>query len=144
MVGVGSVGTRAWIVLLLGRDADDPLILQFKEAGSSVLEPYVGASQYDQGGHRVVAGQRLMQATSDIFLGWYRGKGVDGSRPVFYVRQLRDGKGSIDVAAMDPGDVARVRRAVRLDPRARPRPLRRPGRASRRTSATATRSTRRW
>jgi uncharacterized protein (DUF2252 family) len=102
VVGVGSVGTRAWIVLMLGRDSADPLILQFKEAGSSVLEPYVGVSQYDQGGHRVVAGQRLMQATSDIFLGWYRGKGIDGIDRSFYIRQLRDGKGSIDVAAMDP------------------------------------------
>jgi uncharacterized protein (DUF2252 family) len=102
VVGVGSVGTRAWIVLMLGRDASDPLILQFKEAGSSVLEPHVGLSQYDQGGHRVVAGQRLMQATSDIFLGWYRGLGLDGIDRSFYIRQLRDGKGSIDVATMDP------------------------------------------
>lgn len=106
VVGVGSVGTRAWIVLLLGRDESDPLILQFKEAGSSVLEPHVGESQYDQGGHRVVAGQRLMQATSDIFLGWYRGEGLDGVVRSFYVRQLRDGKGSIDVAAMDAPTLA--------------------------------------
>jgi uncharacterized protein (DUF2252 family) len=105
VVGVGSVGTRAWIVLMLGRDSSDPLILQFKEAGASVLEPYVGASQYDQGGHRVVAGQRLMQAASDIFLGWYRGKGVDAVDRSFYIRQLRDGKGSIDVAAMDPASL---------------------------------------
>lgn len=87
---------------MLGRDSSDPLILQFKEAGSSVLEPHVGLSQYDQGGHRVVAGQRLMQATSDIFLGWYRGIGLDGVDRSFYIRQLRDGKGSIDVATMDP------------------------------------------
>ncbi|MFN8168565.1 MAG: DUF2252 domain-containing protein [Candidatus Nanopelagicales bacterium] len=106
VVGVGSVGTRAWIVLLLGRDETDPLILQFKEAGRSVLEPHIGESQYDQGGHRVVAGQRLMQATSDIFLGWYRGEGLDGVARSFYVRQLRDGKGSIDVAAMDAPSLA--------------------------------------
>jgi hypothetical protein len=106
VVGVGSVGTRAWIVLLLGRDSSDPLILQFKEAGRSVLEPHVGESRYDQGGHRVVAGQRLMQATSDIFLGWYRGIGIDGVDRSFYVRQLRDGKGSIDIATMDPPSLA--------------------------------------
>jgi len=100
VVGVGSVGTRAWMTLLLGRDSDDPLILQFKEANSSVLEPYLGASEYDRHGHRVVAGQRVMQAASDIFLGWYRGRGLDGEEHDFYVRQLRDGKGSIDIAAL--------------------------------------------
>jgi len=101
VVGVGSVGTRAWMTLLLGRDDQDPLILQFKEATSSVLEPYVGPSEYEPG-HRVVAGQRLMQATSDIFLGWYRGRGLDGVEHDFYVRQLRDGKGSIDIAMLAP------------------------------------------
>ena len=94
VVGVGSVGTRCVIVLLLGRDADDPLFLQVKEAGPSVLEPYLGRSRFAHGGHRVVAGQRLMQAASDIFLGWMTGK--PGGRQ-FYWRQLRDMKGSIEV-----------------------------------------------
>jgi uncharacterized protein (DUF2252 family) len=94
VVGVGSVGTRCIIVLLLGRDSDDPLFLQIKEAGPSVLEPYLGKSRFVHGGHRVVAGQRLMQAASDIFLGWMTGK--PGGRH-FYWRQLRDMKGSIEV-----------------------------------------------
>jgi uncharacterized protein (DUF2252 family) len=102
VVGVGSVGTRAWMTLLLGRDNDDPLILQFKEATTSVLEPYLGSSEYERHGHRVVAGQRVMQAASDIFLGWYRGRGLDGDDHDFYVRQLRDGKGSIDIALLQP------------------------------------------
>ena len=94
VVGVGSVGTRCIIVLLLGRDSDDPLFLQVKEAGPSVLEPYLGRSRFVHGGHRVVAGQRLMQAASDIFLGWMTGE--PGKRH-FYWRQLRDMKGSIEV-----------------------------------------------
>jgi uncharacterized protein (DUF2252 family) len=102
VVGVGSVGTRAWMTLLLGRDHEDPLILQFKEATQSVLEPYLGRSEYDRHGHRVVAGQRVMQAASDIFLGWYRGRGLDGDEHDFYVRQLRDGKGSVDIALLQP------------------------------------------
>jgi len=102
VVGVGSVGTRAWVVLLLGHDETDPLILQFKESQPSVLEAHLGASEFDRHGHRVVAGQRLMQATSDIFLGWYRGLGLDGVSRDFYVRQLKDGKGSVDVATMTP------------------------------------------
>jgi uncharacterized protein (DUF2252 family) len=93
VVGVGSVGTRCIIVLLLGRDNDDPLFLQVKEAGPSVLEPYLGRSRFTHGGHRVVAGQRLTQAASDIFLGWMTGK--PAGRP-FYWRQLRDMKGSIE------------------------------------------------
>jgi uncharacterized protein (DUF2252 family) len=93
VVGVGSVGTRCIIVLMLGRDGDDPLFLQVKEAGPSVLEPFLGRSKFTHAGHRVVAGQRLMQAASDIFLGWMTGK--PGGRP-FYWRQLRDMKGSID------------------------------------------------
>ncbi len=101
VVGVGSVGTRAWMTLLLGRDHQDPLILQFKEANASVLEPYLGRSEHEPG-RRVVAGQRLMQATSDIFLGWYRGRGLDGTDHDFYVRQLRDGKGSIDLSLLQP------------------------------------------
>jgi uncharacterized protein (DUF2252 family) len=94
VVGVGSVGTRCIIVLLLGRDANDPLFLQVKESGPSVLEPYLGKSRFTHGGHRVVAGQRLTQAASDIFLGWMTGKPAGRH---FYWRQLRDMKGSIEV-----------------------------------------------
>ncbi len=92
VVGVGSVGTRCWIVLLLGRDDEDPLFLQAKEADESVLAPHVGDTTYPTQGERVVSGQRLMQATSDIFLGWERVEGIDGRRRDFYVRQLRDWK----------------------------------------------------
>ena len=105
VVGVGSVGTRAWIVLLLGRDGSDPLFLQAKEAQRSVLEPYVGASPYDHPGRRVVEGQRLMQAASDVFLGWVSAEGLEGRRD-FYVRQLWDGKGSADVERMSARDLA--------------------------------------
>jgi uncharacterized protein (DUF2252 family) len=101
VVGVGSVGTRAWIVLLVGRDDDDPLFLQFKEADSSVLEPYAGASRYENHGERVVRGQRLMQAASDIFLGWLPTVGVDGRPRDYYGRQLWDGKRSIDVESLN-------------------------------------------
>ena len=97
VVGVGSVGTRCIIVLLLGRDVNDPLFLQVKEAGPSVLEPYLGRSRFNHHGHRVVAGQRLTQAASDIFLGWMTGQ--PGLRH-FYWRQLRDMKGSIDTALL--------------------------------------------
>ncbi|MEY9964242.1 uncharacterized protein (DUF2252 family) [Streptacidiphilus sp. MAP12-16] len=93
VVGVGSVGTRCWILLLLGRDGQDPLFLQAKEADDSVLAAHVGASQYRNQGERVVSGQRLMQAASDIFLGWERVDGIDGRRRDFYIRQLRDWKG---------------------------------------------------
>jgi uncharacterized protein (DUF2252 family) len=99
VVGVGSVGTRCLIVLLLGRDADDPLFLQVKEAGPSVLEPYLGRSRFSHCGHRVVAGQRLMQAASDIFLGWMTGKPAGRH---FYWRQLRDMKGTIEVDLLRP------------------------------------------
>jgi uncharacterized protein (DUF2252 family) len=100
VVGVGSVGTRAWIVLLLGRDSSDPLFLQAKEAGASVLEPYLGESRYAAHGRRVVEGQRLMQAASDVFLGWVTVQGIDGKERCFYVRQLWDGKGSAEVERM--------------------------------------------
>jgi hypothetical protein len=99
VVGVGSVGTRAFIVLLQGRDANDPLFLQIKEATSSVLEEFLPKSRYRQHGQRVVEGQRMMQAASDIYLGWT--KGLDTSRR-FYWRQLRDIKGSADPEAMAP------------------------------------------
>ncbi|BAK36419.1 hypothetical protein MLP_34050 [Microlunatus phosphovorus NM-1] len=102
VVGVGSVGTRAWILLLRGRDDQDPLFLQAKEAQESVLERFVGKSRYQNHGQRVVAGQRLMQAASDIFLGWQRVNGLDGQVRDFYVRQLRDWKGSADVDNMAP------------------------------------------
>jgi hypothetical protein len=100
VVGVGSVGTRAWILLLLGRDHQDPLFLQAKEAQESVLERFVGKSRYANHGQRVVAGQRLMQAASDIFLGWQRATGFDGQVRDFYLRQLRDWKGSADLDTM--------------------------------------------
>jgi len=104
---VGSVGTRCWVVLLLGRDAQDPLFLQAKEAGPAVLEPYLSAPGYATAGERVVVGQRLMQTASDIFLGWQRITGIDGAERDFYIRQLRDWKGSIDVEAILPSGLAR-------------------------------------
>jgi uncharacterized protein (DUF2252 family) len=106
VVGVGSVGTRAWISLLLGRDENDPLFLQIKEAGPSVLEPFAGASRFAHAGHRVVAGQRLTQAAGDVLLGWLSVDGLDGKRREFYVRQLWDGKGSAEVDLMDAPTLA--------------------------------------
>ncbi|MFI1159988.1 DUF2252 domain-containing protein [Streptomyces sioyaensis] len=102
VVGVGSVGTRCWILLLLGKDADDPLLLQAKEADESVLAAYAGASRHRNQGARVVAGQRMMQAASDIFLGHERTTGIDGRPRDFYVRQLRDWKGIMQTDAMVP------------------------------------------
>ena len=102
VVGVGSVGTRAWIVLMLGRDETDPLFLQLKEAQASVLEPFLGKSTFTHHGQRVVEGQRLTQAASDIMLGWIRIDDYDGVSRDFYVRQLWDGKGSAVVETMDP------------------------------------------
>jgi uncharacterized protein (DUF2252 family) len=103
VVGVGSVGTRCWIILLLGRDTNDPLFLQVKEAEASVLSRFVGASKYANQGLRVVAGQRLMQASSDIFLGWQRTSvGLDGKQRDFYVRQLRDWKFSMPIESLVP------------------------------------------
>jgi uncharacterized protein (DUF2252 family) len=106
VVGVGSVGMRAWIVLMAGRDDQDPLFLQVKEAQRSVLEGFVGASVHHTHGARVVHGQHLMQAVSDIFLGWERFAGIDGVERDFYVRQLRDWKGSADVENMAPYGLA--------------------------------------
>jgi uncharacterized protein (DUF2252 family) len=102
VVGVGSVGTRAWIALFVGRDQDDPLILQLKEAQRSVLEPYLGSSIYPNHGRRVVEGQRLLQSASDILLGWFRIRAFDGRMRDFYVRQLWDGKYSADIETMSP------------------------------------------
>src|SRR5208283_3030401 len=107
VVGVGSVGTRAWIALMLGRDEQDPLFLQMKEAEASVLEPFLGPSGFSNHGERVVVGQRLMQATSDIFLGWLHvDAGLDGRARDFYVRQLRDWKGSAEIEQMVPTSMA--------------------------------------
>jgi uncharacterized protein (DUF2252 family) len=102
VVGVGSVGTRSWMLLML-EDGENPLFLQAKEAGPSVLEAFVGASAHDNCGERVVVGQRLMQAVSDIFLGWIRAPGIETGEPRdFYLRQLRDWKGSAEIETMVP------------------------------------------
>jgi uncharacterized protein (DUF2252 family) len=102
VVGVGSVGTRAFVVLMLGRDSGDPLFLQAKEAQRSVLEPYTEPSAFENQGERVVQGQRLTQAASDILLGWVKATGIDGKQRDFYVRQLWDQKGSAKVENMTP------------------------------------------
>jgi uncharacterized protein (DUF2252 family) len=107
VVGVGSVGTRAWIALFFGRDGTDPLFLQLKEAEESVLEEYLGASEFANHGERVVTGQRLMQAASDIFLGWVHvDAGLDGNARDFYGRQLKDWKGSAEIEQMVPEGMA--------------------------------------
>jgi uncharacterized protein (DUF2252 family) len=107
VVGIGSVGTRCWVLLLLGRDEHDPLFLQIKEAEASVLEPVLGASNFANHGQRVVEGQRLMQASSDIFLGWVRSETeLDGGPRDFYVRQLRDWKVSVDLETILPRGLA--------------------------------------
>ena len=102
VVGVGSVGTRAWVILMTANGVDDPLFLQLKEAQSSVLEPFLGKSKHASHGQRVVEGQRLMQAASDILLGWTRADGPDGISRDYYVRQLWDGKGSALIEDMKP------------------------------------------
>ncbi len=102
VVGVGSVGTRDWVLLLLGRDDNDPLLLQFKEAETSVLERYLGPSEHDNHGQRVVEGQRLMQAASDVLLGWQRTAVLDGTTRDYYVRQLWDNKGGADLDILSP------------------------------------------
>ena len=102
VVGVGSVGTRAFIVLLLGRDDNDPLFLQIKEAEASVLERFLGKSEFANHGQRVVEGQRITQAASDIMLGYIKAEGVDGVKRHFYIRQLWDEKGSANIEVMDP------------------------------------------
>ena len=107
VVGVGSVGTRAWIALMFGRDESDPLFLQFKEAQSSVLEEFTAKSRYGNHGERVVAGQHLMQASSDIFLGWLHVEaGIDGVSRDFYGRQLKDWKGSFEMEGALPQGMA--------------------------------------
>ena len=143
VVGVGSVGTRAWILLLEGADDGDHLILQAKEAQSSVLEQFLGASEYTQSGQRVVEGQRLMQAASDAMLGWQRTRGIDGVERDFYIRQLRDWKGSAVIEDDASGGLQPVRRSCARGPW----PARTHGRAtgwpSRPTSAGRRRPTRR-
>jgi uncharacterized protein (DUF2252 family) len=102
IVGVGSVGTRAWIVLLIGRDTNDPLFLQVKEAGESVYERYLGKSGFEYAGQRVIAGQRMMQGATDPLLGWDNFKSPDGIERQFYVRQLKDWKGSAKIEKFSP------------------------------------------
>jgi uncharacterized protein (DUF2252 family) len=102
VVGVGSVGTRAWVLLMMGRDGQDPLFMQAKEAEASVLERYVGESEFKNHGERVVEGQWLMQASSDVLLGWLPALGLDDEERDFYVRQLWDGKRSVDVETLPP------------------------------------------
>ena len=107
MVGVGSVGTRAWIALLLGRDDSDPLVLQIKEAQHSVLEPYLEDSEHPTNGERVVQGQRRMQAAGDPFLGWtHITRSLDGEARDYYVRQLWDWKGSATIELMSARGLA--------------------------------------
>ncbi len=111
VVGVGSVGTRAWIALMLGRDDQDPLFLQLKEAEASVFEEFLGPSEFSNHGERVVTGQRLMQASSDIFLGWLHvEEGIDGGDRDFYGRQLKDWKGSAEIERMPPSGLAQYGR----------------------------------
>jgi hypothetical protein len=113
VVGVGGVGTRCWVILLLGRDSGDPLFLQAKEAPHSVLERFASRSAFGNQGQRVVEGQRLMQGASDIFLGWLREPLSFGDPEPrdFYLRQLWDSKISVDIAAMGPSDMALYARA---------------------------------
>ena len=111
VVGVGSVGTRAWVLLFVGRGGKDPLVLQMKEAQASVLEPYLGASEFENHGERVVRGQRLSQAAIDVFLGWQRSLGLDGVEHDFYIRQLWDWKASIDLSTMSESGLHAYARA---------------------------------
>jgi uncharacterized protein (DUF2252 family) len=111
VVGVGSVGTRAWVFLLVGRDGKDPLVLQAKEAQRSVLEPYLGASEFDNSGERVVRGQQISQAVSDVFLGWQRSVGLEGREHDFYVRQLWDWKASADLSTLSESGLHAYSRA---------------------------------
>jgi len=111
VVGVGSVGTRAWVFLFVGRGGKDPLVLQAKEAQASVLEPYLGESEFQNHGERVVRGQRISHAASDIFLSWQRSMGLDGAEHDFYVRQLWDWKASIDLSTMSESGLHAYTRA---------------------------------
>lgn len=113
VVGVGSVGTQAWILLMEAKDGTGWLLLQAKEAQRSVLADYAGESEYDDQGERVVSGQRLMQAASDIFLGWQAVTAPDGSRTDYYVCQLKDWKYSAPIEQTDPPTMARYGRLRR-------------------------------
>jgi len=106
VVGVGSVGERDWVILLHGRDGRDPLLLQAKEANNSVLEEHLGSSTHRNHAQRVVEGQKLMQAVSDIFLGWLSARGPDGGERDYYVRQAADGKGAIDISLLLPAGLS--------------------------------------
>ena len=143
VVGVGSVGTRCWIILMHGPRHEDVLFLQAKEAEASVFERFTKKSSYGNHGARVVAGQRLMQASSDILLGWQRSVGLDGVSRDYYVRQLQDWKGSIDTENAIPEGLKVYRSSA---PTRWPGPTRAraTGSPSRRTSATTRRSRRRW
>jgi uncharacterized protein (DUF2252 family) len=111
VVGVGSVGTRAWVFLLVGREGRDPLVLQAKEAQPSVLEPYLGASEFENSGERVVRGQQISQAVSDVFLGWQRSEGLEGGEHDFYVRQLWDWKASAELSTLSQSGLHAYTRA---------------------------------
>jgi uncharacterized protein (DUF2252 family) len=111
VVGVGSVGTRAWVFLLVGREGKDPLVLQAKEAQRSVLEPYLGGSEFENSGERVVRGQQISQAVSDVFLGWQRSEGLEGAEHDFYVRQLWDWKASADLSTLSESGLHAYSRA---------------------------------
>ncbi|HEX4731642.1 MAG TPA: DUF2252 domain-containing protein [Solirubrobacterales bacterium] len=111
VVGVGSVGTRAWVFLFVSHGVGDPLVLQAKEAVASVLEPHLGASEFENHGERVVRGQRMMQAATDIFLSWQRSTGLDGLDHDFYVRQLWDWKASADLSRMSEHGLVTYTRA---------------------------------
>jgi uncharacterized protein (DUF2252 family) len=111
VVGVGSVGTRAWVILLVGRDGRDPLVLQAKEAQASVLEPHLGASEFANHGERVVRGQRISYVAVDIFLSWLRSEDLDGREHDFYVRQLWDWKASVDLSTMSEAGLYAYTRA---------------------------------
>ncbi len=128
VVGVGSVGTRAWVLLFAGRAGQDALVLQMKEAQASVLERYLGASEFEHHGERVVRGQRMDQAVTDVFLGWQRSQGLDGKEHDFYIRQLWDWKASMDLSTIGYSGSARLQPRVRLVAGPGPRPLGRPAR----------------
>ena len=142
VVGVGSVGTRCWVALFIGRDEGDPLVLQVKEAEHSVAEPFLQPSVYANMGQRVVEGQRLVQSASDIFLGWDTGAAIDGVARDFYFRQMWDWKLSPDVETMAARDLRGLRPDVRLGAGPRSRPVGRRHRHRRPTSGAGPGSTR--
>ena len=144
VVGVGSVGTRVWVILMHGPRHEDVLFLQAKEAEASVLERFTKKSQYANHGARVVAGQRLMQASSDIFLGWQRTEGIDGVVHDYYIRQLQDWKGSVDTDNAVPQGLEALRRSCAPTRWPGPTPARGTASPWPRISATTPRSRRPW